>query len=135
LGQDLTPGFKQTNHQEAHIIADQPTPFIRHYSDAEPYEQEEPGEAHFRMMMKKDELPGLQLGHVVLKGPIHKTPASHEQWHQAYFVYSGSGIIHLGDKTQTVKAPVVVSIPRNTRHSVEVPDGGELHYIFVNQWH
>ena len=115
-------------------MADQLVPFIRHCSEAEPYEQEEPGEAHFRTMLKLDEIPGLVVGHVELKGPIHKTPGSHAEWHQAYFVYFGSGIIHLGDKTQTVHAPTLISIPKNTHHSVEVPEGEEIRYIFVNQY-
>ena len=115
-------------------MADQPAPFIRHYRDAEPYEQEEPGEAYFRMMMNKDEIPGLQVGHVELKGPIHKTPGAHDEWHQAYFIYAGSGIIHLGETTEAVEAPTMIAIPKDTHHSVEVPEGAEMRYIYINQW-
>ena len=115
-------------------MADQPVPFIRHYDQADPYEQEEPGEAFFRMLSRHDEIPGLDFGHVELKGPIHKTVAAHDEWHQAYFVYSGSGVIHLGDDTHTVGAPTLISIPRNTNHSVEVPAGQEIRYIYINQF-
>ncbi len=110
-------------------------PFIRSLREAEPYEQEEPGEASFHDLMKRDEIPGLQVGHVELKGPIHKTPGAHDAWHQAYFIYEGAGIVHLGDETRQVEAPALVSIPKHTNHSVEVPDGGVMRYIYINQWH
>ena len=58
--------------------------------------------------MKKDEIPGMQMGHVHLKGPIHKTAAAHHEFHQTYFIYEGSGTIHLGARTQLVKAPTIV---------------------------
>lgn len=115
-------------------MTDSPVPFIRHLSEANPYEQEEPGEAFFHTMVVEDEIPGLSAGHVTLEGPIHKTPAIHTEWHQAYFIYSGSGVIHLGQKTCEVEAPVMVSIPKNTRHSVEVPAGESLKYLYINQW-
>ena len=115
-------------------MPDTPSPFVRHLSDAEPYEQDEPGEAAFHTMMREDEIPGLSAGHVALEGPIHKTPATHADWHQAYFIYAGSGTIHLGDETHAVTAPAMVAIPKNTHHSVEVVAGESLRYLFINQW-
>lgn len=115
-------------------MAKQLTAFIRTLQEAEPYDQDEPGEALFHTMVNQDEIPGLSVGHVELKGPIHKTPASHGDWHQAYFVYHGSGVIHLADRTQAIEAPTMISIPKNTHHAVEVPAGGELRYIYINQW-
>jgi len=108
-------------------------PFVRSFAEAEPYHQEEPGEATFHWLLKKDEVPGLQMGRVELKGPIHKTPAVHEDFHQTYLLLSGSATIYLDDQQESVTAPAVVVIPKNTRHSVQVPQGAALSYVFVNQ--
>lgn len=80
-------------------MSEVPAPFVRHLADAEPYDQEAPGITTFHTMMHEDEIPGLSAGHVALEGPIRKTPAAHADWHQAYFIYAGSGTIHLGSKT------------------------------------
>ena len=111
-----------------------PTSFIRTFTDAEPYEQDEPGEAHFAWLLKKDELPGLQIGLVELTGPIHKTAAAHAQWEQAYLILAGSGTIHLGDRSERVTEPSVVVIPRHTMHWVELGAGERLRYVFINQY-
>lgn len=109
-------------------------PFVRHLSEAEPYDQEEPGTAFFHTMIREDEIPGLSAGHVALEGPIRKTPATHADWHQAYFIYAGSGTIHLGTETYPVKAPAMVAIPKNTHHAIEVAEGQVLRYLYINQW-
>jgi mannose-6-phosphate isomerase-like protein (cupin superfamily) len=111
-----------------------PMPTIRPLNEAEPYEQEEPGEAWFRRLMSRDEIPGMAMGHVHLKGPIHKTPGAHDDFHQTYFIYEGSATIHLADRAQAVEAPTLVMIPRNTTHSVQVAEGKQLRYVFVNQY-
>jgi len=107
---------------------------IRTFAECEPYSQEEPGTASFRWALKKNEVPGLQIGWVRLEGPIHKTPAAHQEWDQVYLVFSGSGTIHVGDKGRHVEGPAVVIIPRDTRHSVELREGEAMEYVFVNQW-
>lgn len=109
-------------------------PLVRSFSDAEPYEQDEPGESCFHWLLKKDEIPELQIGLVELAGPIHKTPASHEEFHQVYLIQSGQGTIHLGDQQRYVDGPTVVVIPKGTRHSVELAGGQVLRYVFVNQY-
>lgn len=111
-----------------------PMPTVRSLDDAPSYEQNEPGEAYFNMLINKGEIPGIQMGHVHLKGSIHKTPGAHDEFHQSYFLYEGSGTIHIGDKTKNVQAPTVVIIPKNTTHSVEVAGNKELRYIYVNQY-
>ena len=113
----------------------EPRPTIRPFSEAEPYQQDEPGIATFARLMKKDEVPGLEMGHVSLEGPIHKTPAAHEQWQQVYLIFCGCGTIHLGDESRKVTAPTMVVIPSNTRHSVQLDAGEKMQYVFVNQYH
>ena len=110
-----------------------PQPFFRPFAEGEPYVQEEPGEASFRWLLKKDEVPGLQIGHVELQGPIHKTPGSHEHFHQVYLIQEGRGLIHVGNQSRRVNGPTVVVIPKNTRHSIEVAAGERLRYEFINQ--
>ena len=80
-----------------------------------------------------DEVPGLQIGLVHLEGPIHKTPGAHEDFDQVYVIYAGSGMIHLGDLHQRVDGPTVVIIPRNTVHSIELQQGENMAYTFINQ--
>lgn len=115
-------------------MSQNPSLSVQPLAAAEPYEQDEPGDATFRWLLKKDDVPGLQIGHVTLKGPIHKTPAAHDDFHQVYLVTSGSGAIHLGDTTSPLAPGTRVVIPRGTTHSVEVPAGGELRYVFINQY-
>lgn len=109
-------------------------PFIRKFADAEPYEQSEPGDARFGWLAAKDQIPGLAIGLVTLRGPIHKTPAAHEEWEQVYLIHSGRATIHLAGHSHAVSGPTIVSIPRRTHHSVEVAAGDELQYVFVNQY-
>lgn len=122
-------------HHSSRVVTAHPTSaLVRPFSEAEPYEQEEPGEATFAWVLKKDEIPGLQMGLVELAGPIHKTPASHEEFHQVYLIQSGQGTIHLGDQQRCVDGPTIVVIPKGTRHSVELACGQVLRYVFVNQY-
>jgi len=109
-------------------------PLVRSFHDAEAYEQEEPGKATFHWLLKRDELPGLQVGLVELTGPIHKTPAVHAEFHQAYLIQSGCGTIHLGETRRRVDGPTAIVIPSGTRHSVELMAGESLKYVFVNQY-
>jgi len=107
---------------------------IRKFTDAEAYEQDEPGEARFNWLIKDDEFPGIKSGRVRLIGPIHKTPATHIEWDQAYFILSGRAIIHLAGQSMSISEPAVVLIPRGTHHSVEVGANEEIEYLFVNQY-
>lgn len=107
---------------------------IRRFEDAQRYEQEEPGDALFNWLLEEDEIPGLQIGRVRLRGPIHKTVAAHTEMHQVYLILNGCATIHLGAETQTVSGPTVVVIPKNTDHSVQVADGNSVEYVFVNQY-
>jgi len=109
-------------------------PAIIPFSQAEPYEQKEPGDATFGWLLKKDRVPGLQSGLVKLRGPIHKTPAAHEEFHQVYMVMNGTATIHLGGQSRRVSGPTVVIIPKGTRHSVELRAGEAIEYVFINQW-
>jgi mannose-6-phosphate isomerase-like protein (cupin superfamily) len=110
------------------------SPSIVPFANAERYEQPEPGEAEFAWLLKKDSIPGLQSGLVKLKGPIHKTPAVHEAFHQVYVIYAGSGTIHLGSHSQRVSGPTLAVIPKGTLHSVELRAGETIEYVFVNQY-
>ena len=47
-------------------------PQVRAFSELEPYEQNEPGIAHFHWVLKENEIPSLCSGHVELEGPIHQ---------------------------------------------------------------
>ena len=109
-------------------------PFTRTFDEAEAYIQQEPGEAQFNWLLKKEELPGLCIGRVRLKGPIHKTPASHDGWDQVYVILSGGGTVHLAGESIPVQARTVVTIPRETHHSVELKDGEEIEYIYINRY-
>ena len=115
-------------------MSDRPRAFVRPFSAAEPYEQDEPGQAAFRLALKKDEVPGLQVGLVELKGPIHKLPAAHEEWEQIYLILRGSGTVHLSGQAHRITEPSIVVIPRGAMHSVELLAGEELDYIYVNQY-
>lgn len=110
------------------------TPLIRKFEEAEPYEQDEPGEAKFNWLIKEGEFPGISSGRVRLKGPIHKTPATHDTWDQAYIILKGRAIVHLEDKKLPVIDQSIVLIPRGTYHSVEVKAGEEIEYVFINQY-
>lgn len=109
-------------------------PLVRRFDEAEPYEQDEPGEAMFNWLIKLGELPGLAVGRVRLKGPIHKTPATHDGWDQAYLVIRGSGTIHLAGSSRRIDGPTVVLIPRGTHHSIELTAGESIEYAFINQY-
>jgi len=102
--------------------------------DRPTYEQDEPGDAAFRMLLAKGEVPGLQVGHVTLNGPMRKTPAAHGEWHQVYLVIKGSGHIQVGDDGKQVNGPTVVVIPRNVNHYVEVGEGESIEYVYINQY-
>ena len=68
-----------------------PTPFIRTFDEAEPYPQEEDGEACFNRLLHLGEIPGLCMGRVRLKGPMHKKAASHTDWDQSVRVRGVKG--------------------------------------------
>jgi mannose-6-phosphate isomerase-like protein (cupin superfamily) len=109
-------------------------PFVRPFLAADEYQQDEPGDATFRSLLKKDEIPGLQIGLVTLDGPMHKTPGTHDEFHQVYLILSGSATVHVGGKSHRVDGPTVVVIPKHTNHSIEVGPDEKVQYAFVNQW-
>lgn len=109
-------------------------PGVRPFSALTSYAQSEPGDATFHWVLEKDEIPGSCMGLVTLKGPIHKTPATHEDFDQVYLVFSGTATVHLGDRAIRVMEPSAVMIPAGTRHSVELAAGESLRYVFVNRW-
>jgi mannose-6-phosphate isomerase-like protein (cupin superfamily) len=108
-------------------------PFVRPAACWAPYYQAEPPGASFSWLLKQDEIPGLTIGQVTLHGPIHKSPATHDDWEQVYLILSGSGMVHLNDRSHNVCGACVVVIPKGTLHSVEVKDGDELKYVYINQ--
>lgn len=110
-----------------------PKPIIRPFDQAAPYEQHEPGDAQFNRLLAAGEFPGIVSGRVRLNGPIHKTAASHDTWDQIYVVLAGSALLHLGETSAPVSGPTIVTIPRGTRHSVELKAGESIDYIYVNQ--
>ena len=107
--------------------------FVRSRTEWQPYTQPEPPGASFHFLLKTDEVPGVTLGHVTLQGPIHKTPAAHDEWEQIYLVLEGRGRVHLQGVCHEVSAGSVVTIPRKTLHSVEVAAAGTLKYVYINQ--
>lgn len=113
----------KTNHDQ---------PLIRRFADAEPYDQPEPGDAAFAWLLKRGELGQLQIGHVRLTGPIHKTPAIHQAFDQVYLVLRGRAVVHVGDDDIAIDGQTVVTIPHDTHHSIEVAAGDEVEYVFVN---
>jgi mannose-6-phosphate isomerase-like protein (cupin superfamily) len=108
-------------------------PFVRPQQEWTPYTQPEPPGASFLRVLDQDEVPGLTLGHVTLNGPIHKTPATHDDWEQVYLILSGSGTVHLGGTSRKISGPGVIVIPRHTLHSVELAAGESLKYVYINQ--
>lgn len=111
-----------------------PKPKIIPFAQAERYEQEEPGAAVFRWLLKKDEIEDLCIGLVTLTGPIHKTPAEHSAWDQIYLIFAGQGTIHLGDRLQQVTGPAIIVIPRDTWHSVQLQTNETITYAFINKY-
>src|SRR5688572_8652042 len=109
------------------------TPFVRPISEWVPYKtDEQPGVAFLRIL-NTDEVPGMTLGQVTLTGPVHKTPATHDNWEQVYLILAGTGTVHLGNTSQKISGPSVVVIPRHAHHSVELRAGEELKYVYINQ--
>ena len=109
-------------------------PFVRTFDQARGYEQDEPGKADFSYVLEHDEIPGLCMGRVVLEGPIHKTPAAHDSWHQAYLILNGTGTVHLAGAARRLDGPALVVIPVGTMHSVELGEGERLEYVYINQY-
>ena len=109
------------------------SPGVRPFSALEPYEQDEPGIAFFHWVLKENEIPQTCMGHVTMEGPIHKTPGVHDEFDQVYLVYSGSGTIHLGDKSVRITEPSAVVIPHGTEHSMQLQEGERIRYVFVNR--
>ena len=108
-------------------------PEVRPFSQLESYVQEEPGIAAFHWVLQDNEIPETCMGHVALEGPIHKTPGTHDDFDQVYLVYSGTGTIHLGDRSQRITEPSAIVIPHGTQHSVELAAGEKIRYVFVNR--
>lgn len=108
-------------------------PFVRTFDEAEPYKQDEPGDARFNWLVKIDEVPGTAMARVRLKGPIRKTPAVHA-FHQVYLVLNGAATVHLGEKSCRVGRPAVVVIPAGTIHAVEAAEGETIEYVYFNQF-
>ena len=115
--------------------SDDVQPLVRPFDQAPAYQQDEPGDARFNWLIQKNEIPGLCVGRVRLRGPIHKTPAAHDTFHQAYLVIAGQGTIHVGQASYTIDGPTVIVIPKNTRHSVQLQAGQSIEYAFINQYH
>ena len=109
-------------------------PRVLSFEQAPAYTQPEPGDARFNWLLPKDEIPGLCIGRVRLRGPIHKTPAKHAEFHQVYVVLQGQCTIHLDGQSHLVSEPSIVVIPKNTMHSVELTAGQSVEYAFVNQF-
>lgn len=72
------------------------------------------------------------MGLVTIEGPIHKTPATHDDFDQVYLVFSGTATIHLDDQAIRITEPSAVVIPAGTHHSVKLQPNETLQYIFVN---
>jgi len=108
-------------------------PSLRPFAKCEPYDQNEPGKASFRWVLKKNEISDICMGLVELQGPIHKTSTAHEEWNQVYLIFSGSGTIHVGRNNYRITEPSAVTIPKGEVHSVELAEGEKLQYIYVNR--
>lgn len=108
-------------------------PEVRPFSSLESYEQEEPGIASFHWVLKENEIPQTCIGHVSLEGPIHKTPGVHEEFDQVYVVLSGTGTVHLEDRSIKITEPSAIIIPSNTKHSMELRAGEKIQYVFFNK--
>ena len=115
-------------------MSQSPEPMVKAFADCEPYTQDEPPGASFKWLLKKDQVPGLCMGLVTLEGPIHKTPAAHEEWEQVYVIHSGTGTLHMAGKDYRIAGPSIVVIPKNTMHSMELKAGEKMQYAFVNQY-
>ena len=109
------------------------TPFVRPISEWEPYTQGEKPGIDFLRILNTDEVRGLTLGQVTLTGPVHKMPATHDEWEQVYLILEGTGTVHLGSDSQKVSGPAVVVIPKHTLHSVQLQAGEKLKYVYINQ--
>lgn len=107
---------------------------IRPFSQLIKYDQDEPGEATFHWVLENNEIPDVCMGLVTLKGPIHKTPATHDEFDQVYLVFSGTATVHLDDRDIRITEPSAVIIPAGTHHSVELQLDETLQYVFVNRW-
>ena len=107
---------------------------VRLFEQCESYTQHEPGLASFRWILKQGEIPEVCMGLVSLEGPIHKTPGVHQEWDQVYLVFSGTGMVHLDNRSERIASPSAVIIPAGTRHSIELQRGEKIEYVYVNKW-
>ncbi|MFQ5592958.1 MAG: cupin domain-containing protein [Anaerolineae bacterium] len=59
-------------------------------------------------------------------------PHRHITGEEIYFVVSGTGVVHLGNHTQTISPGHVVHIPPGVRHVVENDSSTSLRLLVVN---
>lgn len=107
--------------------------YIRKFSDGIPYTQECGPNCEFLTILKKGEVGDMGSGFIKMKGPTWNKPAAHDKWNQFYIILKGNGIMQIGDEKYPVTGPSVVMIPFNTLHALEVEEGEEVEYIYVNQ--
>lgn len=106
---------------------------VRKFSEGEPYTQECGPNCEFRTILKKGEVGDMGAGVIKMKGPTWNKLAAHDKWHQFYIILKGKGTMQIGDEKFPVTAPSVVMIPFNTMHALQLAEGEEVEYVYVNQ--
>ena len=107
--------------------------YTRAFSEGKSYTQESGPDCKFSKILMKGEIGDMEAGLIKMKGPTWNKPAVHDKWHQFYILLKGKGIMKIGEKKFSVKAPSIIKIPYNTVHAMEVEKDEYVEYIYVNQ--
>lgn len=110
------------------------TPYIRKFRDCDEYTQECGPNCEFRALLPKGLIGDLGAGLVTMKGPTWNVMARHDGWQQVYLVLSGEGTMVIDGRKYPVSGPTVIQIPFNTDHAMELAEGQEMQYVYVNQF-
>ena len=109
-------------------------PYIKKFEECKEYTQESGPNCEYRSLLPKGIVRDLGAGLVTMKGPTWNVRAKHKDWEQVYFILSGEGTMIINGNRYTVSGPTVIQIPYNTNHAMELGEGQEIQYIYVNQF-
>lgn len=108
--------------------------YLKKFEDIPSYSDPESRNQLCRDILPKGIVPGLLIGYDTITGPGHNGTGLHTDFDQVFVLISGRGTLMRGDEKVPVEAPLVVHIPRNTKHDVYVAEGDTIEYVYVNRY-
>jgi len=105
--------------------------YVKRFDETEKYEQ--PG-GIFYEIVRRGGLADVSMGWVRMKGPDKSVVGCHDKWEQVYLIFHGSGTLHLGGETFKLAERMVAVVPRQVEHWVELGEGEELEYVYINRY-